>query len=224
MSLRFGLIGVFLAPEHVGYCFYHDADVEQESPVLNIPQVSSYPAFHLGKFFGFSPVAGDLRPSGNSGFDKVAHHVFVNQLGIFLCMFQHMGSGTYNGHLSFEYINELPFICKKQTYLNDQFIEETYSSLNGLRFKTISTGNVWFLTVRKDGEKIGFYKFTFVGEGPYNQKTDPECYFNIYTHDANLITDNPTEIFRQDFIQPQTPGEDYYKPSRSSYKHGTFDF
>ena len=90
MSLRFGLIGVFLAPEHVGYCFYHDADVEQESPVLNIPQVSSYPAFHLGKFLGFSPVAGDLRPSGNSGFDKVAHHVFVNQLGIFLCMFQHM--------------------------------------------------------------------------------------------------------------------------------------
>lgn len=54
--------------------------------------------------------------------------------------------------------------------MNDQFIEETYSSLNGLRFKTISTGNVWFLTVRKDGEKIGFYKFTFVGEGPYNQK------------------------------------------------------
>ena len=108
--------------------------------------------------------------------------------------------------------------------MNDQFIEETYSSLNGLRFKTISSGNVWFLTVRKDGEKIGFYKFSFVGEGPYNQKTDPECYFNIYTHDANLITDNPTEIFRQDFIQPQTPGEDYYKPSRSSYKHGTFDF
>ena len=51
---------------------------------------------------------------------------------------------------------------------------------------------VWFLTVRKDGEKIGFYKFSFVGEGPYNQKTDPECYFNIYTHDADLITDNPT--------------------------------
>ena len=119
---------------------------------------------------------------------------------------------------------ESPFTCKKQTYLNGQFIEETYSSLNGLRFKTISSGNVWFLTVRKDGEKIGFYKFSFVGEGPYNQKTDPECYFNIYTHDADLITDNPTEIFRQDFIQPQTPGEDYYKPSRSSYKHGTFDF
>lgn len=99
---------------------------------------------------------------------------------------------------------ELPFTCKKQTYLNGQFIEETYSSLNGLRFKTISSGNVWFLTVRKDGEKIGFYKFSFVGEGPYNQKTDPECYFNIYTHDADLITDNPTEIFRQDFIQPQT--------------------
>ena len=95
---------------------------------------------------------------------------------------------------------------------------------NGLRFKTISTGNIWFLTVRKDGEKIGFYKFSFVGEGPYNQKTDPECYFNIYTHDADLITGNPAEIFRQDFIQPQTLGEEYYKLPRSSYKHGTFDF
>ena len=99
---------------------------------------------------------------------------------------------------------ELPFICKKQNIFEWSVIEETYSSLNGLRFKTISTGNVWFLTVRKDGAKIGFYKFTFVGEGPYNQKTDPECYFNIIYHDANLITDNPTEIFRQDFIQPQT--------------------
>ena len=119
---------------------------------------------------------------------------------------------------------ELPFICKKQTYLNDQFIEETHSSLNGLRFKTISTGNIWFLTVRKDGEKIGFYKFSFVGEGTYKKKTDPECYFNIYTHDADLITGNPAEIFRQDFIQPQTLGEEYYKLPRSSYKHGTFDF
>lgn len=119
---------------------------------------------------------------------------------------------------------ELPFTCKKQTYLNDQFIEEGYSSLKGLRFKTINTSNIWFLTVRKDGEKIGFYKFTFVGEGPYNQRTKPECYFNIYIHDADVVADNPPEIFRQDFIQPQTPGEDYYIPSRASYKHGTFDF
>ena len=119
---------------------------------------------------------------------------------------------------------ELPFTCKKQTYLNGQFIEERYSTLQGLRFKTISTGNIWFLTVRKDGEKIGFYKFTFVGEGPYNQKREPECYFNIYIHDADVVADNPPEIFRQDFMQPQTPGEDYYIPSRASYKHGTFDF
>ncbi len=26
------------------------------------------------------------------------------------------------------------------------------------------------LQSEKDGEKIGFYKFSFVGEGPYNQK------------------------------------------------------
>jgi len=63
-----------------------------------------------------------------------------------------------------------------------------------------------------------------VGEGPYNQKREPECYFNIYIHDADVVADNPPEIFRQDFMQPQTPGEDYYIPSRASYKHGTFDF
>lgn len=48
--------------------------------------------------------------------------------------------------------------------------------------------------------------------------------FNIYIHDADVVADNPPEIFRQDFMQPQTPGEDYYIPSRASYKHGTFDF
>ena len=93
---------------HLGKCLNEgNWDAVRKDMNRCVEETASYPAFHLGKFFGVSPVAGDLRPSGNSGFDKVAHHVFVNQLGIFLCMFQHMGSGTYNGHLSFEYINEL---------------------------------------------------------------------------------------------------------------------
>ena len=68
------------------------------------------------------------------------------------------------------------------------------------------------------------YKFTFEGEGPYNQKAKPECYFNIYPNDADLITGNPQEIFKQEFVQPQTLGEDYYRPSRSAFRSGTFDF
>jgi hypothetical protein len=73
---------------------------------------------------------------------------------------------------------ELPFTCKKQVYLNECFIEEGYSSLKGLRFKKVNTGNVNYIDVKKDGDAVGFYKFTFEGEGPYNQKAKPECYFN----------------------------------------------
>ena len=119
---------------------------------------------------------------------------------------------------------ELPFICKKQVYLNECFIEEGYSSLKGLRFKKVNTGNVNYIDVKKDGDAVGFYKFTFEGEGPYNQKAKPECYFNIYPNDADLITGNPQEIFKQEFVQPQTLGEDYYRPSRSAFRSGTFDF
>ena len=77
---------------------------------------------------------------------------------------------------------------------------------------------------KKNGDAVGFYKFTFEGEGPYNQKAKPECYFNIYPNDADLITGNPQEIFKQEFVQPQTLGEDYYRPSRSAFRSGTFDF
>ncbi len=119
---------------------------------------------------------------------------------------------------------ELPFTCKKQVYLNECFIEEGYSSLKGLRFKKVNTGNVNYIDVKKDGDAVGFYKFTFEGEGPYNQKAKPECYFNIYPNDADLITGNPQEIFKQEFVQPQTLGEDYYRPSRSAFRSGTFDF
>lgn len=78
--------------------------------------------------------------------------------------------------------------------MNECFIEEGYSSLKGLRFKKVNTGNVNYIDVKKDGDAVGFYKFTFEGEGPYNQKAKPECYFNIYPNDADLITGNPQEI------------------------------
>ena len=108
--------------------------------------------------------------------------------------------------------------------MNECFIEEGYSSVKGLRFKKVNTGNVNYIDVKKDGDAVGFYKFTFEGEGPYNQKAKPECYFNIYPNDADLITGNPQEIFKQEFVQPQTLGEDYYRPSRSAFRSGTFDF
>ena len=44
---------------------------------------------------------------------------------------------------------ELPFTCKKQVYLNECFIEEVYSSLKGLRFKKVNTGNVNYIDVKK---------------------------------------------------------------------------
>ena len=58
---------------------------------------------------------------------------------------------------------ELPFTCKKQTYLNGQFIEERYSALKGLRFKTISTGNISFLYGQKRRGKNRFLQIYFCG-------------------------------------------------------------
>lgn len=70
---------------------------------------------------------------------------------------------------------ELPFTCKKQTYLNGQFIEERYSALKGLRFKTISTGNIWFLTVRKDGEKSVSTNLLLWEKGHITKRENPNA-------------------------------------------------
>ena len=46
---------------------------------------------------GYRQEAGDLRPTGDAGFDKVAYHILINQLGVFFGMFQHVRAGTYYG-------------------------------------------------------------------------------------------------------------------------------
>ena len=37
----------------------------------------------------------------------MADHVFIDYLGIFFRVFQHVGAWPYNGHISHQYIDEL---------------------------------------------------------------------------------------------------------------------
>ena len=48
-----------------------------------------------------------LRPSGYSRFNKMAHHIFINQPRISFRMSQHMRARTYYRHFTFKDINKL---------------------------------------------------------------------------------------------------------------------
>lgn len=120
---------------------------------------------------------------------------------------------------------ELPFTCAKQTYLDRNLLNEEYSPLKGLRYIGLNASNIKYVQVDKDGKKIGHYKFTFEGGPRYNQSSKPECTFSVYFADADIFGDLPEPLFQQDFIQPQTEGENYWVPSsHSSYETGLFDF
>mgnify|MGYP007030736805 FL=1 len=62
------------------------------------------------------------------------------------------------------------------------------------------------LQSEKTEKKLVFTNFLLWEKDHITKKQIQSAIFNIYTHDADLITDNPTEIFRQDFIQPPDPG------------------
>lgn len=102
-----GLICLFLSLYGILYRFVDDIHVEQEGPVLQIPDVALYTALHLPELFGLAPEAGNLRPSRDSRFYEVPYHVLVYQLGVFLGMLQHVGAWTYHGHLPQENVDEL---------------------------------------------------------------------------------------------------------------------
>jgi hypothetical protein len=82
-----------------------------------------------------------------------------------------------------------------------------------------------YLTIEKNRDEVGYYKFTIEADGPYNMKAHPEWFVAFYREDANLITGPlPEPIFEQEFIHPQTEGEDYFVNPIISYGSGTFDF
>ena len=90
--------------------------------MLNIPNITTNPSFHLPKFFSLSTIACYLRPTSYTRLHKMTNHKFINHLGIFLCMFQHMGARTNNRHITHQYINKL------RQFINTRFTNKlTYT-------------------------------------------------------------------------------------------------
>lgn len=91
----------------VYYRTHYDFEVKHETPILNIPNVVFDSFFHLPKLFGETPIAVDLRPTGNARFDEMSHHVFVNHATIVLGVFEHVGAWSYNRHITEEHVDKL---------------------------------------------------------------------------------------------------------------------
>lgn len=65
-------------------------------------------------------------------------------------------------------------------------VEDRYIPLKGLRYN-MGTNYGGLTRVKKDGDKVGFYKFVIEGIPRFNMKADPVWYCGIYTPDADLL-------------------------------------
>ena len=75
--------------------------------MLDVPDVAADAALHLVEGLGLAAVAGDLAPAGDAGLDVVADHVFVDQVGVFLGVLEHVGAGAHDAHLPEQHVDEL---------------------------------------------------------------------------------------------------------------------
>jgi len=84
-----------------------DAQVEVYAPVLDVPDVSLHTPLHLPKFTGLTAETCYLSPTGDTGLDKVAHHIFVYQFVVLLSMSQHVRPWPHDAHVSKQHVPEL---------------------------------------------------------------------------------------------------------------------
>ena len=68
--------------------------------MLDVPDIAADAALHLVEGLGLASVAGDLAPAGDAWLDVVADHVFVDQVGVFLGVLEHVGAGAHDAHSS----------------------------------------------------------------------------------------------------------------------------
>ncbi len=107
LALSRRLIRLLVAKQGISHGHVHDADVEPEAPVFNVPDVFLDAVFHLPQVFGFAACAGYLGPAGDAGLDEVAHHVFIDQRGVFFGVAYHVRTGADDAHVAQEDVDEL---------------------------------------------------------------------------------------------------------------------
>ena len=72
------LICVLVVDDDALGCQVHDADVQPETPVLDVPDVSLDALFHLPEFLGLSTITRNLCPSRDARFGEMTYHVLVD--------------------------------------------------------------------------------------------------------------------------------------------------
>ena len=85
----------------------HNAYVEPDRPVLDVPDVSLDALFHLPEFLGLSTITRNLCPSRDARFGEMTYHVLVDDGTIYLSVMQHVRSWTYDAHVSPQHVDEL---------------------------------------------------------------------------------------------------------------------
>lgn len=112
---------------------------------------------------------------------------------------------------------EIPFTCLKSEIINGKEKERLPSDLRGIQYEIYYINSAWIhqMHILKDGTEKGKYKFVIEAKGPYNMDYESQWYA--------LFKVDDTAIFKQEFIHPQTPGEDYFIYSKTTVLRGTLD-
>src|SRR5579863_2612174 len=88
-------------------CEKNNIKIEPEIPVFDVPEVMEGPSPILEFGFGWASPAVDLCPTGDPGFDRVAHHIGAHFLLQGLIEVEAVWSGADNGHIVGQDIEEL---------------------------------------------------------------------------------------------------------------------
>ena len=75
--------------------------------MLDIPDIAFYSAFHLREFLCLAAESRHLAPSCDARLDEVADHVFIDELGVFRCVLEHVRTRAHNAHVALKHIPEL---------------------------------------------------------------------------------------------------------------------
>lgn len=75
--------------------------------MLNIPDVTAHPLFHLPQLLGLPAESRHLCQSCDSWTTEMSDHVFTDERRIHICVIEHVRTWSDYAHVAFEHIEEL---------------------------------------------------------------------------------------------------------------------
>lgn len=83
--------------------FQYDEDIEQETPIFNVPDILFHPLLHSVSG-DIPPKSVGLCPARDARLQEVPDHIALIDGGVIPRMLQHVGPGTDNAHITFQNI------------------------------------------------------------------------------------------------------------------------